>query len=170
MNRGKKVKFLLITVFILALTVSSLGVKAGDDDDDDDDVYFAIAITDAYYMDFEDLGVENDVVVDFIVKLYLDDDIYEDYKLSKYTEFTINLDVELELPSSQKYKYNLLMKVTDGRTYAKLVFFNHATESGWYETSIQGYISVLKVKAYDWCIFDPPGGDDEDVPRIELFY
>ncbi len=48
MDRGKKQKYLLVTVFLLVLILSSLGVKG-----EKDEVGFTIEIDTAYYMDFD---------------------------------------------------------------------------------------------------------------------
>ena len=62
------------------------------------------------------------------------------------------------------------MKIIEEKTDAMLVYFNHATESGWYKTSIRGTIIAWGITAYDRCIFDPPEGDNGDIPRLELYY
>ncbi len=161
MDRGKKQKYLLVTVFLLVLILSSLGVKG-----EKDEVGFTIEIDTAYYMDFDSSGVENDVVVEFEVDLEINDDKYNLY----IATITIDLEVELTLRSGLTYVYKLKMKVTDDEIEAMLVYFNHATENGWYTTSIKGTINALGITAFDTCVFDPPSGDNEDIPRISLYY
>lgn len=159
MNYSKKLKYLFGTIFLFVLTVSSVGVMACDADAELD-----INIEKAYYMDFDNSGVENDVIVEFEVELEIDDD------LSDSATIILFLEVELTLPSGLTYVYKLKMKIIDEETDAMLVYFNHATESGWYITSIRGTIVSLGITAYDRCVFDPPGGDNGDVPRICLYY
>ncbi len=160
MNNNKKIKYLFGTVFLFALTISSVGVLAGDVDAELD-----IHIVKAYYMDFDNSGLENDIVVEFEVELYFDNDDFPDT-----ATLILDLEVELTLPSGLAYVYKLKMKITKEETEAMLVYFNHATGSGWYKTSIRGSISAWGITAYDRCVFDPPGGDDEDIPRICLYY
>lgn len=154
MNRAKKVKYLLFTTFIFALVFSSFGARG----DEDDDIRFEIDIKDAYYMDFDNSGAENDVVVDFIVELKLYDDFLDDdednlYKYYYYfVSITVDLEVELELPSGLTYTYTLQMQISERKTEAKLVYLNHATELGWYETSIKGAITLWGIDAYG-CVY-----------------
>ncbi len=157
MNNSKKLKYLFGTIFLFVLTVSSAGVMASDVDAELD-----IDIEKAYYMDFDNSGLENDVIVEFEVE-------FED-DFSDSATIILSLEVELTLPSGLTYVYKLKMKLIDEETDAMLVYFNHATESGWYTTSIRGTIVAWGITAYDRCVFDPPGGDNGEVPNIGLYY
>lgn len=159
MNYSKKVKYLFGTIFLFVLTVSSVGVMA-----EDVDAELDIDIEEAYYMDFDNSGVENDVIVEFEVELEIDDDF------SDSATIILALEVELILPSGLTYVYKLKMKIIEEETDAMLVYFNHATESGWYITAIRGTIVAFGITAYDRCVFDPPGGDNGDIPLISLYY
>jgi len=160
MNNSKKIKCFIATSFLFVLTISSVGVIAKEVDAELD-----IKITEAYYTDFDKSGVKNDIVVEFKVELDVDDELIPDT-----ATIILSLEVELTLPSGLTYVYKLKMKIIEEETDAMLVYFNHATESGWYITSIRGTIVVLGITAYDRCVFDPPGGDNGDVPRISLYY
>ena len=162
MNVGKKARFLLVAVVLTTIIVSSVVVA-------DDEIRFFIKITDAYYCDFDMDGIEDDVVVEFIVGMYSEDEDYPRYDMDKW--FRINLEVELELPSGLSYKYELVMEAKNSFAKAKLVYFNHATESGWYYTSIHAEIIKWGLSDSDQCIFDPPEErDSTDPPTISLYY
>lgn len=110
-----------------------------------------VKIIDAWYEDADGDGKENDV----IVMLEFDVEDEQDNKI-KY-------DIELELPSGLLYTYSVVIESPTSYFVTRNVFWNHATENGWYTTSVTAYINSKKATAdSDELIFDPPGGDTGD--------
>lgn len=110
-----------------------------------------VKIIDAWYEDAGGDGKENDVIV------MLEFDVINE-KNNK-----IRYVINLELPSGLVYSYSVVIESGTSNFVTKNVFWNHATESGWYTTSVSAYINSKKATTEnDELIFDPPGGDESD--------
>jgi hypothetical protein len=126
-----------------------------------------IIITDAYYTDYgrSTTDIENDIIVDFIVELKKDLNINTNAKVPNQ----LKLKCYLFLPSGQKYIYGFSFVTRDNYLNLRLIFYNHATESGWYTVEIHGSYFHTETVATDTLTFDPPGGTDgTDPPSIMI--
>ncbi|MFW9852817.1 MAG: hypothetical protein ACFFDS_07740 [Candidatus Thorarchaeota archaeon] len=127
-----------------------------------------ITIADAYYTDYgrSTSDAENDIVVDFNVELEKELNINSHAKVPNQ----LKLRCYLFLPSGQKYIYGFNLVTKDSFLSLRLVFYNHATESGWYTVEIHGSYFRTESTVTDSLSFDPPGGTDgTDPPSIMLF-
>lgn len=111
------------------------------------DAMVYIDITTAYYADLEGDGLENDVFVGV--------------RLTFEGASTYNFDyyIFLTLPSGAEFGYMFSaatrMEVLNIDNY----FWNHATESGWYEVAVYMVLRTGGAQVIsESLIFDPPGG------------
>lgn len=126
-----------------------------------------ITITDAYYTDYgrSITNVENDIIVDFDVELVKELNINSNAKVPNQ----LKLKCYLFLPSGQKYIYGFNLVTKESFLSLRLIFYNHATEPGWYTIEIHGSYFRTETVVKDSLTFDPPGGTDgTDPPSIRL--
>lgn len=124
-----------------------------------DPMIFSLEVTvkDAWYEDLEGDGKENDVII------LLEFDIIDD------RDNKIRYNIELVLPSGVTFTYSVVLQSGTSNFVTKNVFWNHATESGWYTTSVTAYINSKKATTEnDDLVFDPPGGDTGDVHAFSV--
>ena len=127
-----------------------------------------ITITDAYYTDYgrSITNIENDIVVNFDVELTKELDINSNAKVPNQ----LKLKCYLFLPSGKIFIYGFNLVTKESFLSLRLVFYNHATEPGWYTIEIHGSYFKTETVAVDSLTFDPPGGTDgTDPPSIMLF-
>jgi len=126
-----------------------------------------ITITEAYYTNYgrSTTNIENDIIVDFNVELIKDIAIDSHAKVPNQ----LKLKCYMYLPSGQKYIYGFNLVTKDSFLSLRLIFYNHATESGWYTVEIHGSYFRTETVAIDSLIFDPPGGTDGTDPPSIMF-
>ncbi|RMG30435.1 MAG: hypothetical protein D6732_16225 [Methanobacteriota archaeon] len=143
----RKLKFVLI-VTIMALTFLPHGnsVNAATASS------VTATIMDAYYTDADGGGVPNDVVV--IIHFAIQ---------GGGTLNGLTYTVDLALPSGKTYVGYVLIVTNMAQVTATNFFYNTATESGWYSTSVHATLNGdPNISDSDHMIFDPPGGDNSD--------
>jgi hypothetical protein len=161
MNK-KLIGLLLLGILILMPSVYLVQARIFDNP------RITITITDAYYTDCgrSVSNSENDIIVDFNVELIKDIAIDSNAKVPNQ----LKLKCHLYLPSGQKYIYGFNLVTKESFLSLRLIFYNHATEPGWYIIEILGNYFKTKTVATDSLTFDPPGGTDgTDPPSIMLF-
>ncbi|MHA1225697.1 MAG: hypothetical protein ACTSPV_03035 [Candidatus Hodarchaeales archaeon] len=149
----KKLKIILI-FFLLLYSSNMIFLSQGSVDFNDDNEISDIQIVEAFYADLDNQGLPNDILSHFIIE-FEDDDNYS----------FIILFISLTLPSGTQFQYSYLIITDLPGIYVSLYFYNHASESGWYNLKISALL--LGSKSHwisDSLTFDPPGGDPGEVP------
>ena len=126
-----------------------------------DNFIIEIDIRDAYYLDADEGFIANDILTQFEIEIYKNG-----FNIRKSMSFY--LLISLILPSGDSYSY--LFYVVAPSTYSsnsEVYFYNHATESGWYQVKVTGillsgdYSNRIGTESFN---FDPPGGTDGTEP------
>lgn len=144
--------FLLIflSMVVVYQVVGSVTIGSGDSQ-------LTITITDAFYTDLEQSGVENDVVSHFTLELTNEEEIQRFF-----------LYITLRLPSGTEYSYWYYIS-TNQSLEATMNFYNHATESGWYDLKILGILLDRPISCgLESYTFDPPGSGGGDPAGVTL--
>lgn len=160
------------SIFILIILLSfSIPSHAETVTVSNDDISLQLTINDAFYTDYEGDGLENDVIADYELNVTLYKDLHNEYK---YT-----FHVLMVLPSGAYYEYafdrtlqatDLILDTVISFNF-RLVMWDHATESGWYNLT-------SGIEIYQWgheyddmtITFDPPedGGTGDTLPPPSL--
>ncbi|MHA2423833.1 MAG: hypothetical protein ACXAEF_03540 [Candidatus Thorarchaeota archaeon] len=130
------------------------------------DLRLEVIIDQTFYADYDEDGLEDDVVTSFRV-LILDDDNFILGDESGYT-FVIDIETELVLPSGKTNSYCFQVTTSNG-VGVTLGWINHATEPGWYDFNVRAAcVNVEMNIGQDSVTFDPPGepGDTPDVAIV----
>ena len=173
MQRG--VKILLVAVFFVSMLAASSNLAALQTQDMspditnvmswDDDLKLVVIIDQAYYDDYDEDEVEDDVVTSFRVLIT---DEYN-YVLGGDYDFILilNISTELTLPSGQSYNFDFQITTSNG-VGITLGWVNYVTESGWYEFSVDAVcINSYITPDRDSVEFDPPELDPGN-PEIDM--
>ncbi len=166
MNNKKLLSLTLFIISIFLLNSSTVSVLAHEydweEDDDADDLYVDITINNAFYCDADFDGAEDDVVVEFTLKIEIRD----------WRElYFYRLKVELTLPSGFEYKHIFYLRDRPS-DHSVLFMYNHATEPGWYTVKMDcsAYADDDRAHDKDSLIFDPPEGIGGTEPPIAKLY
>jgi hypothetical protein len=155
------VKLLVLAVFISILIVlpDQVNAKYLWDDDYDDDERLEIVVIEATYLDYDDDGLEDDIITVF--QIITPDD--------EWINGRIDVSCAIQKPSGKTLAFSFDFRTRDGAEIT-LVWFNFADEPGWYTL----YIKAAAVDnddvgpAYIKHVFDPPGGKDPMPPSIDV--
>lgn len=148
----------IIIFGLLIISSTSVLLVAAETTITDGDSYIIVDITDAFYTNADDNldGIENDVLTLFTLDINQGED---------YLCFTLHFS--LTLPSGTKYFYHYLIDTNASHLSPTMYFYNHATESGWYDVRIW---IVLFSNTISWgtegYTFDPPGGSPGTDPPM----
>lgn len=121
--------------------------------------YMTFRVRDAYYGDMEGDGLKDDIHM--LIDIHIE---------GISTRYNFNLYITLLLPSgeSHTYAYSIKTKILDFT--AQVIFYNHATESGWYTIHLLTILFSGKTTgdATDEYSFDPPGGNPGGDPHASF--
>jgi hypothetical protein len=130
-----------------------------------DDLQLVVIIDQAYYADYDEDGIEDDVVTSFRV-LVADDDNFVIGGDSS-VNYMLNIQTELVLPSGALSTYDFQVSTTNG-VGITLGWVNHATEAGWYDFTVNAEcVNVVIDSGKDSVTFDPPSQPGDD-PFVEI--
>lgn len=161
----RKTKFTLLIILIISISSlfcfnSLLNSSARNDDLLlETQNYVPITLVEGSYGDYD-----NDTEIDdFVVLISFD--------FSKFTEIRnarVNLIMKVTLPSGENYIFSIdVWTVTYGTKTLAVYGINCATESGWYEVELQGWLrasSGVLILINDYMIFDPPSSKGNGDP------
>lgn len=160
--KNKKLIGFGFVALLFFLTFSMTSVVASDNNDYYYFPYTDTTIWDAYYTNLDNGQVADDIVVDFSM-----------YASSWNRIEASILYIELSLPSGYTYNYRITF-YKQASSVSTLLFYNHATEPGWYSISIVWYALIRDTNyamcSWDYLEFDPPGGSPgtEPIPILIL--
>ncbi len=155
----RKTTVLIRSVLILMLCVGLVSIlpvvsaSTATTQSTNEQVSITLEITDAYYCDADDDGLEDDVVGFF------------DITLSGQSRYTFDVYTSLTLPSGTVYSYAYVVNTRLELLHCVMYFYNHATESGDYTFSVEivSYTGGVAYCAAEYT-FDPPGGSGDADP------
>lgn len=128
---------------------------------------YPLEITDAIYADLDSDGLEDDVLVDFVLHS----------PTGQLCYFDGDFDMYLTLPSGYTYYMNFQITEVFVDLPVTLSLFNTAHESGWYNVDIFADIwgydvngVIFSGTVYDGITFDPREYDDGGLPYGTISY
>jgi hypothetical protein len=154
MNRIKKISWVLGILVFLSIG-STLAIKTASADQTGYDL--DLEIIDAFYGDFDQDTIEDDIKVIAVFEA--------DYEGVIYSQLLL----DIELPSGKVFHFTFQVSFEphdDSYNIITFTTFNTATESGWYVATVSGYFLVGGYFHYliDSMIFDPPDSDGQGDP------
>ena len=150
MKRIKKISW-VFGLLVFLIIGSTLAIKETTADLNGND--FELDIIDAFYGDFDQDTIKDDIRV--IAKLEADFD----------GEIFSQLALDIVLPSGKVFHFIFQVSFYSSGDYDNIITFttyNTAIEPGWYDAYVSGYFLIDGYFHYltDDFIFDPPTGED----------
>jgi hypothetical protein len=147
---------------IIAFLLIPISFAAGETCVKNKETTVILNIEDATYFAADADGIENDVIAHFTLE------VLRNRHNARNTAIFYIL-ISLTLPSGYCYDY-LFQVISDYNilAYITLIFYDHATEPGWYLLEITAILPSYG--GYSYCIgtesyyFDPPGSDEGTNP------
>ncbi|NHJ47536.1 MAG: hypothetical protein FK733_07100 [Asgard group archaeon] len=154
MNRIKK-NIWAFGLLVFLIIGSTLAIKEATADQDGYDL--ELDIIDAFYGDFDQDRIEDDIRVIAILDADFNGEIFS------------LLTLDIELPSGKVFHFTFQVSFYSSEDSVNIITFttyNTATESGWYIATVSGYFLIDGYFYYlmDSMIFDPPESDGEGDP------
>ncbi|MDF1540046.1 MAG: hypothetical protein P1Q69_14220 [Candidatus Thorarchaeota archaeon] len=172
MQRG--IKLLVVAVFIVSILAvgSNLAkIQAQSILPDstsilaEDNLQIVVIIDQAYYADYDEDGMDDDIITSFRVLVADGGDyiIGDDSGVN----YVIDIQTELILPSGDIKTYGFQITTQNG-VGITLGWINYVTESGWYDFTVNAIcLNIVMDSSQDSVTFDPPG-DPGDTPVIDI--
>ncbi len=161
--KKNKNSILVFTFVILASIIGSITISKGTAHRGTNNIILdpnAFYITDAFYGDFDNDGVEDDIKVIAILDIDYEDEIIS------------YLYLDIYLPSGFCFQFFVTIKLEANGNPLQFTFtaYNTALENGWYIAKLTGFF-ITDDNLYfgtTYMIFDPPGDDGEGDPEITV--
>jgi hypothetical protein len=165
-------RFRILGIFLVFIGVIALLPNQVSASGRHDEGYLSIRIDEATYLDYDDDGLEDDIITIFTIDAR---NIDEDWNGK------VHVECFLESPSGIVYNFGFKDKLSwfywswyNGKTSLGrfeqygLVWYNTAFEPGWYTFRIyvHGLGEDTPSSDYAETEFDPPGGDDPGLPEV----
>jgi hypothetical protein len=153
MNRVKKgvLAFGLLLFLFIGSTLTLKSISADDFGEENE-----FTILEAYYGDFDNDSIEDDIKVVVLFETEHEGIIYS----------VLNLKITLPSGNSFKFTFQVSFISDDSSVIITFTTFNTAIESGWYIAEVSGIFLIDGYLCYltDSITFDPPTGEEEGEP------